>query len=219
MKPILIALLFLATVSSFAQSKVVGLFEKCNYKNWDYRCQQVLFKDDSTFEFYDLLHLRDWNISKGFWKRKRDTIILRSLNNPFEIKYIGTSKEDSITISIKDESGSIILSSIRRLHDTTNYSANQYGTLKLLKSSLDSFFLTTGFYYNGVIGLDKEKLYNSMTIEITVNSTFHDVYYFQNEKWLLKRDRLYMKRDEKGNFDKKFYFEKTELSNLKYKKD
>ena len=84
------------------QNNKAGLYGLCDYEDWGYRCQQMVLNKDSTFIFYDLLHLQGWQLSKGTWSKRKDTIILNSTSHPFHIVYDGYSTEDSVLLEFRD---------------------------------------------------------------------------------------------------------------------
>ena len=206
----LTTVILLLSLSGFAQKHFPGLFGKCDEHFGGYMCQQVLFRADSTFEFYDLLHLRGWTVSNGVWKMNGDTILLNSLNQRFIINYFGESDNPNITLKFFTDSFPIAFAPVRQ--DKMEYKFDSTGVLILPRQTLDSITFT----YYGTIIFDRTKLRSAKSIEIIFNGLFFDKYDFNNEKWLLKRNKIYHSKKSDGTFDTKRYFIKAKMSDLKY---
>jgi hypothetical protein len=167
---------------------LVGLFGKCDNDWSGYICQQVIFNSDSTFKFYDLLHLRGWTISEGNWEQKGDTIILNSVQKPYELKYKGLSTSDSLIIEINDNFEPLPFAVIKI--DTNEFSTDFSGIIKYPRQSVDSFLISSVGLYSGQIMIETDKFLQTDTLEVSLNSNFYGKHYFKDEKWLFLENRL-----------------------------
>jgi len=201
-------------MTNFAQKHFSGLFGKCDEQYGGYMCQQVLFRADSTFEFYDLLHLRGWTVSKGVWNMHGDTILLNSLQRPFVINYFGKSDNPNITIKFIADSFPTAFATVRQ--DTMNYTVDTTGVLIFPKQTLDTITFSYFATYSGEMIFDKSKLRSADSIEIILDGNFMGKYDFNNEKWLFKRNKIYHSKKSDGTFDTERYFVKAKMSDLNY---
>lgn len=215
MAKLLLAFLFFSN-TCLAQKKIIGLFGECNDYISNYMCQQVMFKNDKTFTFYDLLHLRGWTLSKGTWKMKGDTVILNSLKPPFTFDFKGISSSDSITIVASDGKEPLPFASFSI---NKQQIASNSGTIRYTRQDIDTIYIHFIMTYEGPIIIDKEKIKNVDTLIVKIDVAFGWGYYFNNEKWLLQDKKLYHSQDSIGNFNKDKYFDKVEMKDLKYYKD
>jgi hypothetical protein len=216
MKNLLILALIQLNTICYAQNDLTGLFGKCDGAFSGYMCQQILFKADLTFEFYDLLHLRGWIVSKGTWIRQGDNIYLKSLK-PFEIKYLGRSVSDDISIKFTIDEYPAAFATV--VSNSNKYIIDTTGIINFPKESLDTISFLYVMTYRGPIVLDKSKLIEAEYIEIIMDIDFDENYYFEDEKWLIKGRKLYHTQTQDGTFDKGKFFLKTKLADLKYRKE
>ena len=201
----------------FGQKAIIGLFGKCNSDFSGYVCQQVLFRDDKTFTFYDLLHLRGWTLSEGTWELKGDTVILNSTKQPFTLDYKGSSLSDSITIYVSDSIEPLPFANITL--NSQNFSTDFSGTFKFPRQLIDTICISFISTYSGPIIIDKEKIKNIDSLVFQMDLGFYGKYYFDNEKWLIQNKKLFHSIDSSGFFNKEAYFDKVKLMELKYHKD
>ena len=214
-KPLTIILLFLNTLCN-GQKALIGLFGKCDKEYSGYMCQQILFNDDKTYIFYDLLHLRGWTLTKGTWEMNGDTVILKSLKQSYGLEYRGTSFSDNITIYAYDSISALPFATIAI--NSHPFSTNLSGTIKYPRKQIDTIsviFLTT---YTGPILIDKEEIKNIDTIAVRLNLDYPGEYSFKNGKWLLKKKKLYHTQDSLGGFNSDKYFNKVKKKDMKYRK-
>jgi hypothetical protein len=203
----------------FGQKDLIGLFGKCDGNYSGYMCQQVLFKNNKTFVFYDLLHLRGWTLSEGTWKKNADTIILNSTKFPFIINYKGTSLSDSVTMYFTDSIDPVPFVDVRI--SSRHFETNLSGTFKCSRHLLDTIAIFFNQSYSGPIYVDKEKCRNTDTLEVKLarGIDYYGKTFFNNEKWFLQNKKLFHSQDSIGNFSRDKYFDKVKLTDLKYRKD
>jgi hypothetical protein len=215
MKTILTIVLVHLAIISFAQKKLPGLYGEC--KGLFYLCQQVVFRADSSFEFYDLLHMRGWKITKGTWKQHGDTIVLNSLIKPYEVVYVGNSINDNISIKFISDSLPLGFSTV--FMDTSKFNTDSNGTFFFSKKTLDTLSLSYLFAYRGPIIFDKAKLMDAESVEVRMVYDYDGIHYFDNVKWLFSDKRLYYSVNKEGAFDKERFFINTKMRNLKYQEE
>lgn len=217
MKTLQIILFIILTKACLGQKNLVGLFGKCDNKYSGYMCQQVLFNDDKTFIFYDLLHLSGWTLSHGIWTISGDTVTLKSAKPHYFVDYNGYSLADSINITVKDSLDPLAFANITL--NSTVITLNLTGTFKYPRQLLDTLYINYLTAASGPIIFDKEKIANADTVVVKITEDFYGKIFFNNEKWLLQNNKLYHTKDSDGTFDKEKYFIKAKLSELKYHKD
>lgn len=205
-------LLLLIAGNCFAQHELVGLYGEC--KN-GYMCQQVLFKSDSTFEFYDLLHLRGWVVSSGFWQLRNDTLIMNSSSAPYKVEYQGNAMASIVTVKIQVDNIPAEYATIKC--DKESYELNMDGIANIPCCNFDSIYVEYLGVYVGSISFDKSKLKTTSTIIISIDSKYIHKYKFNNEQWLFKGKKLFFAKNPNGAFDEELYFLKTRLSSLRYR--
>lgn len=217
MKFLLNLLLLLIPLFSIGQeSKYVGLYNECDTQYSGYICQQFQLLPDSSFILYDLLHLRGWSLSHGTWQIRYDTLFLNSNSSDIKIDYQGKSIADSIFINFLVDGKPPSYSTIET--DST-YQLDSLGSCTILKNS--AYSCVTQFL--GVpstrIYFDTNKISEAERINVFINSKSLEQFYFENEKWLIRGHKIYHTLDSLGNYDKEVFYEKTNLKNLKYKKN
>lgn len=211
-----IFILFFTFLSCSFKKSLVGLYSECNSPNWGYMCQQVSFETDSTFKFYDLLHLRGWTVSEGYWTRKGDTIILNSKRKPYDLIYLDRSGDDSIKVVFKSRNGNDLYCSIRSSTGVITSINPPYQYFWFNKVGLDTIIIHCITDFRAKIALDRDKIITSKTVKVVIDeSTAHQIF-FKNEKWLKRGKKLFHTQNPDGSFDKDKYFLKTNLTELKY---
>lgn len=214
--PILfIMLISLIVQHCHAQSKIVGLWGAGNSFATNYITQQVIFKPDGTFKFYDLMHLRGWVVSKGKWKQTGDTVVLNSLSKPYAVSYHGKGKSKTILLEFSTSKWSTMAATV--LIDTLHCWVDTNETLTLPRMQLDTLEFREAGIYIGPIVLDSEKVKTSDTIKIHIDDRYGEQLYFNNEKWLQQNGKLYH-TFENGGFNMDRFFTKGKISDLRYRK-
>ena len=213
-----ITYLLLITDFCFGQKNLVGLFGECNSATSGYIGTQIQFNDNKTFIFYDLLHLRGWTLSEGFWKKKGDTIVLNSPQNFYSIKYKSTDvSSDSLTIQINDSIEPLSFASV--LINSKTMALGLSGKLKVSRQHLDTIYVFYPSTTSGPILIDKFKANASDTILINMGANQFGKINFNNEKWFMKGDKLFYPIEKRGYYDNESYFIKVKMTDLKYRKD
>lgn len=213
-----ITLLLLIANFCFGQKDLIGLFGQCKSETSSYICTQVQFKDNKTFIFYDLLHLRGWTLSEGFWKKNGDTIVLNSPQNFYSIKYKnGTFSSDSLTIQINDNIEPLAFATVLINSKTTTLGLS--GKLTVPRQGLDTIYVFYPSTTSGPILIDKFQANAADTILISMDANQFGKINFNNEKWLLKGDKLFYPREKRVLYNKESYFIKVNMTDLKYRKD
>lgn len=69
------------------------------------------------------------------------------------------------------------------------------------------------------ITFNSYKLTKANKIRVSIESESLELFYFDNEKWLIRDGKIYHTVDSLGNYHKEKYYEKTKLDNLKYKRN
>ena len=202
---------------SFSQGQVVGLYGDCESQFSGYVCQQIAFEKNGTFKFYDLLHLRGWSVSTGKWSLKGDTLVLNSTNLPYNIQYRSKNKDDSILVELKSSENY----PVKLLEVYSNGQINSLdstGLLRFRKEALDTIWINTMLYSIGPIVLNQEKLAQAerLRISVQVDPDLSGQHFFNEEKWLLKDEKLYHTTRKDGTFDTEVYFDRVDSSMLKY---
>lgn len=209
-------ILFFTLSSCLTKNKIAGLYGQCNPKNKGYICSQLLLNKDSSYIFYNLLHLRGWSATKGKWNLYKDTLILNS-SPILEIKYLGNTNSDSVVICSIFQGKKEILT----LYESSNktYATNQIGHVKINRKDLTdfSFLSVNGLFTN--ISLDSELLNISDTVQLFYNDNPQHVIIMNNDKWIKRNNKLYYPTGSTRSYDKELYLRKTNLSNLAYKSD
>ena len=211
---IVLCILLLSTTQSSAQKDLIGLFGECNN---GYVCQQIQFKKNHSFKYYDLLHLRGWKISKGFWKRNGDTIVLNSKTTPYKVKYSGESSTSNMLIKLKFVLDNTPAAFTDVFVNNKQLNTETTGFIIIRKEHLDSVLFRCPYIYDGLLFVEKDKYLNADSIEIILNPDFNDQIYFKDTKFVIIKDKLYYKQNDEIMFNKKV-FQKTELKELKYSK-
>ncbi|MCC6182363.1 MAG: hypothetical protein IT237_11075 [Bacteroidia bacterium] len=211
--------LLIITDICFGQKDLIGLFGECNSPTSGYLCNQVQFKENNSFVFYDLLHLRGWTLSEGFWKRKGDTIVLNSPQNFYSIKYIASKvSSDSLIIQINDSIEPLAFAGV--LINSKSTTLGISGKLTVHKKYLDTIYVFYPSITSGPILIDKLKANTSEKIIINMDANQFGKINFNNEKWLLRGNKLfYSRKVDSSYYDDEKYFIKVKITDLKYNKD
>ena len=217
MKIIIVITIFITSGFCYGHEDLLGLFGRCDSDYSGYVCQQILFKEDKTFTFYDLLHLNGWTLSEGVWKMNGDTVILNSTWSPFTLSYKGVSTSDSIIIFACDSVEPLSFAKIYL--NSQKISTQLSATIKYPRALLDTVYIAYLDSYRGPIIVDKEKLNGIDTLQINMEIDFANKAYFKHEKWLLQNQKLFLPQDSIGNFAPNRYIDKVDLKDLKYRKD
>ena len=199
-KHIVIVLIIFSNISVGQNSKFVGLYNECEEEYSSYICQQFQLFDDSTFILYDLLHLRGWSLTNGTWYVNQDTLYLKSKQRDIEISYIGNSNTDSLEINFLVDSFPL-------------------GNCTVLRKSATSLMTQFLGIPQTKITFNSYKLTKANKIRVSIESESLELFYFDNEKWLIRDGKIYHTVDSLGNYHKEKYYEKTKLDNLKYKRN
>jgi len=193
-------------------SDVVGKYEFTD-KNYIY--SSIELKPDSTF------HLRfegGWlsSVSSGEWRVKGKQVILNSYHKKHKkgydiIDYVDRLS-DSIVICVIDIHGNKLPFTNVKLVGGNNSKIEILdfkSNIKFLKSSYDSVYIRP--FYCPEIGISVSELKNeNITIQFDQGSIY---YYFSNEKWLIKRNRLYGDSLRKNKFRKENYYKRVDSLN------
>lgn len=180
MKITTIIILLTLTIHGYGQDEMIGIYGQCDKDHSGYMCQQVKFNPDSTFLFYNLMHLSGWTVSEGTWRIKKDTLILNS--NPYHLtkSYFGFAKKDSITVNLTDCTGVVPFAEIKI--DTQKYIFNLDGSVKVPKLNTDTFYISYLDLYRIPIPTSPDLWLNSDTLSLTTDNNLQTKVYFENEK-------------------------------------
>ena len=215
---LLIISLLTLTVSVHSQQQIAGLYGDCKGSFSRYACQQILLNKNSTFVFYDLLHLRGWTLSYGTWHQNGDTIILDSSEDSlYQIKYVGKAMGDSITIRLLyAEDNPVSYAGISM--DGRRERTNEDGLLICDRKFADTLVISAIGAYTGPVIPDKARLTRAAGLDIYVKWRSSGELNFRNEKWLVKHNKLFPPT-EKSTFDKSRFLPKVKRSALRYRPD
>lgn len=211
-----IVLIVFSNIIVGQNSKFVGLYNECAEEYSGYICQQFQLFDDSTFILYDLLHLRGWSLTNGTWHVSQDTLYLKSNPRDIKINYIGNSNSDSIKINFLVDS---FLPAYSTIKTDSIYQLDSLGNCTVWRKSASNLMTQFLGVPQTKITFDSNKLASANEIRVSIESESLELFYFDNEKWLIKDGKIYHTLDSLGNYDKEIYYEKTKLDNLKYKKN
>ena len=219
MNRLLAIFLFLFICSnSFGQISVIGLWgTEC--EDGFFACQQIHFKTDSTFEYVIFMDVGGWNYMEGIWQMNKDTIILNTYNQPEERQnkiYNESSRKGSLLKLSLDSN--IVRNIIVKVNENelvdTLFSNQSFLisekitvrkiTLINLDKSEDGIIL---FSDNGANIFEVFTLTPSITPKFT---------YLTNEKWFVRRNKIYYSMKNNGNFEN-YHYAKTNLKNKKFK--
>ncbi|MCH2231800.1 MAG: hypothetical protein MK105_15810, partial [Crocinitomicaceae bacterium] len=209
-------LLLLPIFSAGQESKYIGLYNECDSHYSGYICQQFQLLPDSTFILYDLLHLRGWSLSHGTWQIRYDTLYLNSIRRDVKMEYEGKSSSDSVLVNFLVDDRPPAYSTI--VTDSV-YQLDSSGNCTILKNTAYSCVTQFLGVPNSRIYFDISKVYEAEQINVLINSKSLEQFYFENEKWLIKDNKIYHTLDSLGNYDEEIFYEKTKLKKLKYKKN
>lgn len=194
----------------------------------------MVLRKDSTFKYVYFNDLCGINVIEGKWSLKKDTLIINSKNQPdfkpssVEEKYIHHLNEKLILIQNMDVSANRAVISINEdeLIDTLNYI---YDTL-LMDTTFPLF--STGIYVNidsissiRIVETDnwsdcilKDSLFqiknpcsNFIRIYAEPYNHYYGMTYFTDTKWLIQNNKIYLWREENGDFDRIFFLKKRPM--------
>lgn len=201
----------LILLASCSTKNYVGLYGKCGHGYLS--CNQLLLEKSGEFTYYEYWDVGGVdNLVKGKWRILNDTLILNShiqpqdrLDSVFESR---VENQDSITfVFLNSTSKSIEFANLRVNNDSFEYISNDHGVCNLEKGkSVDSLTIMPWLSIESLEYKVQNK--NSNYFELYISEPkIH--FYFTNEKWLIKNQKVYLHQDTTGHFDKNIYKKKT----------
>jgi|GEM_PF-4707215 len=195
------------------RSDVVGRYE---YNDGISYYSSIELKSDSTFYFR---YEEGWlsSVSSGEWRVDGKHVVLNSFQKKHKKGYaiidsIGRLS-DSIVIFVIDIHGNKLpFTSVRLVkeNNTKIEILDFESNIKFLKSRYDSVYVKP--FYCPEIGISVSELKNeSMTIQFDQGLIYY--HYFSNEKWFIKRNRLYDYSVKKNKFQKRNYYIRVDSLN------
>jgi hypothetical protein len=175
----------------------------------------IHLKKDSTFEFNSNAGLSS-SVSSGKWSVKGRCVILNSFQKEHKKGYVlidsvGSELSDSITLNIVDVNGDELpFSKIRFVDGSTDkiIILDFNSSITILKVNYDSVYVRPN-YSPDEFGVSISEL-NNNSVTIQFDQSFIHYEYLLNEKWLIKKNRLYSPLLKKNKFQKQNYYKRVD---------
>ncbi|SHI79593.1 hypothetical protein SAMN05444337_0820 [Flavobacterium haoranii] len=176
--------------------------------------ESIQIKSDSTFEFNWHAGLAGEGITLGKWKVNNGNLVLNSFNQSsntlnFVVLNELVNSKDFIEVKIVDQYGPVFGANCELLFKGNNVAfstSNSDGIVMISKQKFDTIKITF-IGKQEIIYLLKYKDFNFFEFEMLDKV---DYLFFNNEKWKIKKNRLYSKRVKSIKSLEKNYYEKVE---------
>ena len=176
--------------------------------------ESIQIKSDSTFEFNWYAGLAGEGITLGKWKVNNGNLVLNSFNQSsntlnFVVLNELVNSKDFIEVKIVDQYGPVFGANCEFLFKGNNVAfstSNSDGIVMISKQKFDTIKITF-IGKQEIIYLLKYKDFNFFEFEMLDKV---DYLFFNNEKWKIKKNRLYSKSVKSIKSLEKNYYEKVE---------
>jgi len=197
----------------------------------DFATEYIILRKDSTFKYLKSFDVGGTTIIEGHWKRKKDTLIINSFEKPpftpssiiekFEPKLNGTfilvqNMDVSSYNSIISINNGVIIDTLRNLSDPIFFDNTTPKNITGIKVSLDSIYsikiIETNNWGDCVLKDStfnvKNHKANLFRIYLQPYNRYYGMKYFVDTKWVIKKGRIYLWRNEENKYVSNYFFRK-----------